>query len=283
MYEKRRQQNTPSKEKRDEEEKSKHLNDDEVKKEDDMKKKDSQKEEDLNENDKKEEVKNEDCQNENDSPFDNIDGITLSNESFCVEFNDNWEKLENGNKNSQKSTDEDSLKNNISDGVVLSEKSNKKKKRKRKNNVKKEKKEKNERNKKTQTNKKNKKNKKENKRLLHRQTKDKFELLDCINKTFEIRKIQKMNEGNVVDYYNIYYNFPISWDFLDYDKLFLEAPNTGNDEALTEEDLEAIRNIRTNHDWRRNNFYMNGFVFDTNYSVRYSVAITPTNDTTINK
>ncbi len=141
MTEKRRLQKTPSKEKRDEEEKSKHVNNDEVKKENDMKKKDGQKEEDLNENNT---VKNEGCQNENDSPFDNIDGITLSNESFCVEFNDNWEKLENGNKKSQKSTDEDSLKNNISDGVVLSEKSNKKKKRKRKNNVKKEKKEKNE-------------------------------------------------------------------------------------------------------------------------------------------
>ena len=282
MYEKRRQQNTPSKEKRDEEEKSKHLNDDEVKKENDMKKKDGQKEEDLNENNT---VKNEGCQNENDSPFDNIDGITLSNESFCVEFNDNWEKLENGNKKSQKSTDEDSLKNNISDGVVLSEKSNKKKKRKRKNNVKKEKKEKNERNKKTQTNKinkKNKKNKKENKRLLHRQTKDKFELLDCIDKTFEIRKTPKLNEGNVVDYYNVYNNFPISWDFLDYDNLVFDLPNADNDEVLTEEGLEAI-NVSSNHDWRRNNFYMNDFVFDTIYSVRYSVAITPTNDTTINK
>ena len=217
---------------------------------------------------------------------DNITGITLYNKSFCVEFNDNCEKLENGNKNSQKSTDEDSLKNNISDGVVLSEKSNKKKKRKRKNNVKKEKKEKNERNKKNQTNKinkKNEKNKKENKRLLHKQTKDKFELLDCISKIFEIRKIPKLNEGNVVDYYNIYNNFPISWDSLDYDKLFLDVPNADNDEVLTEQDWEVIRNIRTNHDWRRNNFYMNGFAVDTNYSVGHSIAITPTNDTTINK
>ena len=115
MSQKRRLQNTPSKERRDEEEKSKHVNNDEVKKENDMKKKDGQKEEDLNENNKKEEVKNEYCQNENDSPFmeDNITGITLYNKSFCVEFNDNCEKLENGNKNSQKSTDEDSLKNNI--------------------------------------------------------------------------------------------------------------------------------------------------------------------------
>ena len=70
---------------------------------------------------------------------------------------------------------------------------------------------------------------------------------------------------------------------MDCDKPIFGLANVDNDEVLTEESFEAIRNIRTNHDWRINNVYMNGFAVDTNYSVRHSIAITPTNVTTINK